>query len=369
MSRGHEKKQTVLFSMATVESLVERKLPADHPLRSIKAQTNAVLVALDAEFDEAYSGLGRPSIPPERILRAQLWQALFSIRSERQLEESLRYDLRCRWFVGLSLDEDAWDHSTFSKLRDSVQLETISELFFERHLKFLRAADLLSDDHLSVDGSLLAAWASHKSLVKMEDLDKDGKPPKPPEGGRNGWVDFKGEKRSNATHVSATDPEARLASKGVGAKLSHELHVVSENRHNFAIAMIVTPPTGTSEREAAEHLIRHEANEGRTPETVGADRKYSDGDKLVLDLLALNVTPHFAARDDRPNAGARAFHDDAGYPISIRFRMRIEEIFGYVKIVCGLAKVKVRGTFRVWGKSLIALAAYNLTHEARLRRA
>ena len=139
MSRGHEKKQIALFSMATAESLVERKLPTDHPLRKIKAKTDAVLVALDAQFDEVYSGLGRPSIPPERILRAQLWQALFAIRSERQLEECLRYDLRCRWFVGLSLDEDAWDHSTFSKLRDSVQLETISEMFFERHLEFLRA--------------------------------------------------------------------------------------------------------------------------------------------------------------------------------------------------------------------------------------
>src|ERR1700677_159796 len=222
MSRGREKKQTVLFSAATIKTLVEDKLPPDHPLRRIKARTDEVLRSLDAQFDAVYSSVGRASIPPEQILRAQLWRVLFSVRSERQLEENLRFHLLCRWFVGLSLEDDAWDHSTFSKLRDAAQLETIAQLFFARHLEFLREAGLLSDEHLSVDGTLLGAWASAKSLVKRSVVDNDGRPPPTPPGGRNGWVDFKGEGRSNATHVSATDPDALLASKGTGARLSYE---------------------------------------------------------------------------------------------------------------------------------------------------
>lgn len=363
--RGRDKKQTVMFSAATIETLVEKRLPSDHPLRKIRAKTDEVLRDLSPEFDKLYSKRGRPSIAPERLLRALLWMALFSVRSERQLEDVLRFDLRCRWFVGLGLDEEPWDHSTFSKARDSVLLEALAELFFNRHLEFLREAGLLSSEHLSVDGTLLAAWASHKSILKRSDLDKNGKPPPSP-GGRNGWVDFKGEKRSNETHVSATDPEARLASKGVGAKLSHELHIITENRNNFAVAMDVTPPTGTSERETALRLVEGEIAEGRKPETLGADRKYSDGDDLVNALAEKGVVPHFAVRDDRPNAAARAFHDEVGFPVSIRKRMRIEEVFGYAKTVAGLARVKVRGVFRVWGVALIALAAYNLTHEAHL---
>jgi transposase len=367
--RGREKKQTVMFSNATIESMVEKKLPADHPLRMIRAKTDEVLRDLSPDFEQLYAARGRPSIPPERMLRALLWMALFSVRSERQLEDVLRFDLRCRWFVGLTLDEEAWDHSTFSKARDSTLLEAVAEMFFNRHLDFLRNAGLLSSEHLSVDGTLLAAWASHKSIIKRSDLDKDGNPPPSPPGGRNSWVDFKGQKRSNDTHVSATDPEARLASKGVGAKLSHELNVLSENRNNFAVALEVTPPTGTSEREAAQRLIEGECASGRKPGTVGADRKYSDGDDLTHALATLGVVPHFAVRDDRPNAAALVFHDEIGFPVSIRKRMRIEEIFGYLKTVSGLAKVKLRGTFRVWGAALIGLAAYNLTREAHLARA
>ncbi|MDA4132490.1 MAG: IS5 family transposase [Thaumarchaeota archaeon] len=351
-----------------MKTLVEDRLAADHPLRRIRARTDEVLRSLDAEFDAVYSSVGRASIPPEQVLRAQLWRVLYSVRSDRQLEENLRFSLLCRWFVGLSLEDDAWDHSTFSKLRETAQLEALAQLFFEKHLVFLREAGLLSDEHLSVDGTLLGAWASAKSLVKRSDLDENGKPPPPPEGGRNSWVDFKGEKRSNETHVSATDPEARLASKGTGAKLSYELSVLSENRNNFAVAMTVLPPTGTSERDAAAILVQEEVNAGRRPETVGADRKYSDGDSLVLNLAALSVRSHFAVRDDRPNALARCFHDDTGYSVSIRCRMRIEEIFAYLKTICGLDKVKVRGLFRVWGESLLALSAYNLTHEAHLPR-
>jgi transposase len=364
--RGRRKKQVTLFSMATLETLVEKKLPGDHPLRKIRAKAEEVLRALSADLDALYSHRGRPSIPPEQIFLALLWMALFSIRSERLLEDCLRYDLRCRWFVGLPLEQDSWDHSTFSKARDALLLEKLARLFFERHLEFLREQQLLSSEHLSVDGSLLSAWASHKSLIERRDLDENGKPPPSPSGGRNGWVDFKGTKRSNDTHVSATDPEARLASKGTGAKLCHEIHVVAENRNNFAVAMTVTPPTGTSEREAAAALIAKECAAGRKPSTVGADRKYAEGDDLVVKLADLDVVPHFAVRDDRPNAFARIFHDDSGYSVSMMKRMRIEEIFAFTKTICGLAKVKVRGTTKVCGAALVALAAYNLTHEVRL---
>jgi len=355
-----------MFCMATLETLVEQRLAGDHPLRRIRAKAEEVLRSLSPELDALYSHRGRPSIPPEQIFLALLWMALFSIRSERLLEECLRYDLRCRWFVGLPLEQDSWDHSTFSRARDALLLDRIAALFFERHLDFLRARDLLSSEHLSVDGSLLAAWASHKSLVERADLDENGKPPSPPSGGRNAWVDFKGTKRSNETHVSTTDPEARLASKGMGARLCHEFHVVAENRNNFAVAMTVTPPTGTSEREAAATLIAKECAAGRKPSTVGADRKYAEGDDLVVKLADLDVVPHFAVRDDRPNAFAKIFHDDPGFSVCMLKRMRIEEIFAFTKNICGLAKVKVRGTMKVFGAALVALAAYNLTHEARL---
>lgn len=363
--RGRLKKQASFIAPFSIESLVETQLPQNHPLRRIKAEAESVLKSLSFEFDRLYADRGRPSVPPELMLMALLWQALFSIRSERQLIECLRFDLRCRWFVGLPLNQEVFDSSTFSKNREDLRLEIIGELFFKRHVAFLREEGLLSSDHLSVDGSLLAAWASPKSLVRRDELDKGGKPPVPPEGGRNGWVDFKGEKRSNETHVSASDPDSKLASKGAGAKLSHELNIVAENRNNFVVAYTVNPPTGTSERDAAQSLIEQECKAERAPETVGADRKYSEGEKLTEALFDLSVKPHFAVRDDRPNALARLFHDD-DFKISIRKRMRIEEIFGYIKSVCGLSKVKVRGTLRVYGVAGLALSAYNLTHQARL---
>lgn len=364
--RGKENSQESWFTVGTLREFVDKRLPADHPLRRIKQNADGVLKALSPDFSSLYTRRGRPSIPPERLVRACLWQALFSVRSERQLEDALRFDLRCRWFVGLPLEEDAWDHSTFSKARASFLLQTVAQLFFEKHLEFLRRENLLSDDHLSVDGTLLAAWASPKSLVRREDLDGDGKPPPAPPGGRNGWVDFKGEKRSNATHVSSSDPEARLASKGTGAKLSHELSILTENRNNFVVEFTVMPPTGTSEREAARAMVAAECGQGRSPESVGADRKYSDGDTLVEELVDLAVTPHFAVRDDRPNALARIFLSDTGYSISQRLRMRIEEVFGFLKTICGMAKLRVRGTLRVFGVAAVGLSAYNLTHQASL---
>lgn len=366
--RGRVRKQEPLFVAVNVERLVDERLAPDHPLRRIRKFANDVLATMSDEFDRAYSDRGRMSVPPECMLKALLWQALFSVRSERQLEDVLRFDLRARWFVGLPLDQDAWDHAAFSRARSSFMLQEFAVLFFERHVEMLRCEGFVSNDHLSVDGSLLQAWASHKSLVSKDDLDDDGKPPPPPPGGRNAWVDFKGAKRSNATHVSATDPEAKLASKGVGAKLSHELSVVMENRNGLPIDFTIAAPSGTSEREQAHCLMRSLSEKNLTPKTLGADRKYSDGDELVLQCSSLGITPHFAVRDDRPNALARICHDDLGYGISMRCRMRIEEIFAYVKTIAGLAQIKVRGHLRAWGVAALALAAFNLTRHASLVR-
>ena len=364
--RGKDKTQENLYAIGDFRTLVERKLPQDHPLRRVKAKTDAVLASLNAEFDKLYSDRGRQSIPPERMLRACLWQALYSVRSERQLEMSLRFDLLCRWFVGLPLHEDAWDHSTFSKARESFLLQALAQLFFEHHLTFLREEGLVSSEHLSVDGSLLAAWASHKSLVKKTDLDSDGKPPNAGPGGRNAWVDFKGEKRSNETHVSASDPDAKLASKGVGSKLCHEVSILTENRNALVVNFTVMSPSGTSEREAARAMIAEEVSKGFQPKTLGADKKYSEGDVLTEAMVSLGVEPHFAVRDDRPKAAARLFTGEPGYPISQRCRMRIEEVFGYIKTVAGMAKLKVCGTLRVFGAAAIALSAYNIRRHASL---
>ena len=367
--RGKEDKQRGMFVIGDLHSLVDARIPKDHPLRRIKVFADRVLASMSDELERLYARTGRASIPPELLLRALLWQALFSVRSERQLEEVLQFDLRARWFVGLPLGTDAWDHSTFSKARESFLLQEVAHRFFERHVEMLRDEGLVSDEHLSVDGTLLGAWASHKSLVSKEDLDADGKPPPAPAGGRNSWVDFKGTKRSNATHVSATDPDAKLASKGTGAKLSHELSVIAENRNNLVVDFLVESPTGTSERESAATLIALAAMRGRAPKTLGADRKYSEGDTLTLAVAAHGTDPHFAVRDDRPNALARVFEDDPGYAISLRARMRIEEIFAFAKTICGLAKLKVRGLGRVLGVCAIDLAAYNLRRHATLRPA
>lgn len=364
--RGKEPKQSVMLMAISMEQMVTQQLPEDHPLRRIKRFTDSVLAAMSADIDTLYAKSGRSSVAPELMLRALLWKALFTVRSERLLEQELRFNILCRWFVGLPLDQAPFDPSTLSKNRQLLRLEMLCELFFRKHLDFLRAEGLLSSEHLSVDGTLLEAWASPKSMVAKEDIGPDGQMPPPPPGGRNSWVDFKGSSRKNDTHVSATDPDCRLASKGNGTKLSHELNVLVENRNTFAISFLVKTPTGTSEREAAQVMVENECRQGRTPKTVGGDRKYAEGEDLVLGLDALGVRAHFAVRDDRPNALARANHDDPGYATSIRERMRIEEVMGFAKSVAGIAKLKVRGTLRAIGVCGIALAAYNLTLQAGL---
>lgn len=353
----------------SLETQMARTLSAGHPVRLIRDKAISVLKSISPDIDKLYSHTGRPSIPPEYLLKSLLWMAIFSIRSERQLIEQLEYNLLAKWFVGLPVECPAWDPTVFSKNRSNLfsgRLVVLAQSFFSAHLEFLRQTGLLSSDHLSVDGTLLEAWASHKSLVRKQDLDQNGRPPAAPQGGRNPWVDFKGEKRGNATHVSATDPDAKLASKGVGAKLSLELSVLTENRNSFVVGFSVESPSGTSEREAAELLVKKQVENGCRPETVGGDKNYSNGDALANTLIELGVTPHFPARANQPESIVHQFHGDDGYAISIMKRMKIEEVFGYVKSVCGLRKLKVRGILRVLGASAIALAAYNLTHEAQL---
>ncbi len=350
--RGKPNTQIVMLPSISVEALIEGTLPESHPVRRIKKKADEVLKSISSQIDKLYPKTGRYSIPPEYLLKALLWKALFSIRSERQLVLQVQFNLLCRWFVGLPIDTDAWDASTFSKNRGELfkgRLIEISQIFFQAHLDFLRKENLLSDEHLSVDGTLLDAWASQKTFIKKSDLDENGNPPPPPAGGRNEWVDFKGKKRSNDTHISATDPDAKLASKGGKARICHELNVLSENRNNFAVGFCVKSPTGTSEREAAHEMIEKECNDGRTPSTVGGDKNYSNGDELVEQMFKLNVDAHFPARENQPNSLARLFHEEDGYATSLRKRMKIEEVMGYVKTGCCMAKLKGRGQARVIG--------------------
>lgn len=358
--RGDEPKQMTITTFISVEQMVAARLPANHPVRQIKQAADEILKQMSPRIDELYAAGGRPSVAPELMLRALLWQALFSIRSETQLVRDIEFDMLARWFVGLPLDHRAWDHSTFSANRKHLRLPILMEIFFQAQLEFLRAHDLLSSEHLTVDGTLIKAWASQKSMVKKSDLDDDGKPPAPPSGGRNGFVDFKGDKRKNETHVSATDPDARLASKGNGTSIAHEVSILTENRHHFVVGVEVrSPASSKSERDAAAKLVGREVREGRAPSTVGGDKAYADGDDLVLLLDRLGVRAHFAARDDRPNALARVFHEDEGFPISMRERMRIEEPFAYVKTIAGLLQVKVRGQINVLTTAMFAFSAYN----------
>jgi transposase len=367
--RGIEDRQTTLLPALSLEAQIAKTLPKGHPVRLIREKAESVLKAMSPDIDKLYSHTGRPSIPPEYLLKSLLWMAMFSIRSERQLIEQLQYNLLAKWFVGLPVENQAWDPTVFTKNRSNLfsgRLVILAQLFFSAHLDFLRQSGLISSDHLSVDGTLLEAWASQKSLVRKEDLDENGKPPPAPGGGRNPWVDFKGDNRSNDTHISATDPDAKLASKGGAAKLSYELSILTENRNNFVVGFSVESPSGTSEREAAELLIKKQVETGYPPKTVGGDKNYSNGNALAEKLIGLGVTPHFPPRANQPDSIVRQFQEDEGYAISIMKRMKIEEVIGYVKTVGGLRKLKVRGILRVMGVSAIASAIYNLVHEAQL---
>lgn len=340
----------------------ETRVPMDHPLRRMRAMVDKALGNLSAHFDSLYSTFGRPSIAPEKLLRALLLQIFYSIRSERLLMEQMDYNLLFRWFVGLNVDDAVWDATVYSKNRDRLLMGEVAEEFFQQVLQQARTADLLSDEHFSVDGTLIEAWASQKSFqskgekVKQED-DDPGNP----------TVNFRGEERRNDTHESITDPDARLARKSGGheAKLSYCGNVLIENRHGLVVDAELLEATGTAEREAAVFMCGELAADKRV--TVGADKGY-DTRECVAELRARNATPHVAQNDKRRGGsaidGRTTRH--AGYAESQRKRKRVEEVFGWLKTVALLRKVRHRGVWRVSWVFTFAAAAYNLVRMRNL---
>lgn len=358
--RGGEERQAGFIVMTTLEDVV----PADHPLRAIRVMVDAALEEMSPELEALYASGGRPSVAPEYLLRAQLVQILYAIPSERRLCEQLRYNLLLRWFVGLPMDEPVWHPTTFTKNRDRLLTAAVAEAFFEAIRAQAAAHKLLSREHFSLDGTLIEAAAALKSLRPIED-DHDEAPPRP--GGRNPEVDWRGERRSNATHRSTTDPEARLARKGnsQAAKLCYAGHSLTENRHGLIVDCELTEANGACEREAGLRLVgRQRRRAGRKRMSVGADRGYDTKD-FVAGVRALRVTPH-VARKKRASAldGRTTRHD--GYAISQRRRKLVEEPFGWMKTIGGLAKLRHRGKAKAAAIFTFSCAAYNLVRMRRL---
>jgi transposase len=345
-----------LFSYVDIEA----RVPARHPLRAIRTIVNEGLASLDAEFDKLYADTGRDSIPPERLLRAALLQAFFSIRSERLLMEQLNYNLLYRWFVGLGVDDAVWDHSVFSKNRDRLLEADVAAKFLSAVLAHPKVKPLLSDEHFSVDGTLIEAWASMKSFRAKDGSDE------PPTPGRNGERNFHDEKRSNDTHASTTDPEAKLYKKGRGkeAKLCFMGHALTENRHGLVVQADTTEANGTAERQAALEMIDGHAPGTSNRLTLGADKAY-DTREFVADLRQKCVTPHVAQKARSSAIDGRTTRH-AGYGVSQRKRKLVEEAFGWAKTIAGCAKVKVRGLARVGFHFTLAMAAYNLIRLPKL---
>jgi transposase len=364
--RGEDARSGALFSYVDLES----RVPKAHPLRAIRGLANEALVSLAGAFSALYASTGRPSIPPEKLLRAMLLQAFYSIRSERQLMERLDFDLLFRWFVGLGIDDPVWDHSVFSKNRDRLLDGDVAAQFLSAVLAQPRVKRLLSNDHFSVDGTLIEAWASMKSFTPKgaSESSNDGTDDPPPGGGvRNREADFHGEKRSNDTHASTSDPDARLYRKGAGkeAKLCFIGHGLMENRNALFVDACLTKADGHAERVAALHMIEPRADRA-TRITLAADRGY-DAEDFVNELRSMRVTPHVAQNvSGRSSAidGRTTRHE--GYGLSQRIRKRIEEGFGWIKTVAGQEKTKFRGRDRVGFAFTFAAAAYNLVRLPKL---
>jgi len=354
--RGSDERSGSLFSYVDLEARVR----PDHPLRPIRMIVNAALERLSAEFAALYSGIGRPSIPPERLLRALLLQAFYGIRSERQIMERLEFDLLFRWFVGLGEDDAAWDQTTFSKNRDRLLAGDVAARFLAEVLADPKVKRLLSTEHFSVDGTLIEAWASMKSFRP-----RDGSDEPPAGGGRNAEVDFHGQKRSNDTHASTTDPDARLLRKSAGqeARLCFMGHALMENRNGLVVDACLTPADGLAERVAALAMIEPRADRpGRI--TLGADKGY-DAEDFVNELRSMNVAPHVAAKVKGSALDGRTTRH-AGYVASLRVRKRIEEAFGWAKSAAGFARTRHRGLPRVGWQFTLAMTAYNLVRLPKL---
>src|ERR671929_932625 len=354
--RGADDQTGALFSYLSPEAMV----PKDHPLRAIRPLVNAALARLSPDFARLYAPTGRASIAPEKLLRALLLQAFYSVRSERQLMEQLTYNMLFRWFVGLSMDAPVWDVTVFTKNRERLLEGDIARAFLHAIMVTPAVKQLLSSEHFSVDGTLIEAWASMKSFRPKQGGDE------PPGPGRNSERDFRGEQRSNETHASTTDPDARLYRKarGQAAKLCYMGHLLMENRNGLIIDAETTHATGTAEREAAEAMIGRVAGHNRI--TLGADKAF-DAAEHVATLREMNVTPHVAQNTtNRASAIDGRTTRHPGYALSQRIRKRIEEAFGWITVSGGLRKTRHRGFERVGWSFTFTAAAYNLIRLPKL---
>src|ERR1035437_3306867 len=358
--RGTDQQQSHVFSYISPEQRVR----SDHPLRPIRTMVDEILKQLSPQFNKMYAKVGRPSIPPEQLLRAQLLQMLYSVRSERLLMEEMNYNILFRWFVGLNLDDPVWDATVFTKNRDRLLEAEIAKEFLARVVAQAGAKGWTSDEHFTVDGTLLEAWASVKSFQP-----KDKKSSPPPDDPGNPTVNFRGEKRSNQTHESETDPEALLARKGAGkeAKLSYSGNLLVENRNGLIVLSMVWEATGTAERYAAMAMLQQVPGTRRV--TVGGDKGFDTAD-FVRECRNMSITPHVAqnlARRGSAINGRTTQH--AGYRVSQKKRKRIEECFGWLKTIALLRKVRHRGTLNVDWIFTFACAAYNLVRMRNLMAA
>ena len=355
--RGKAPKQSSMLCLLSPED----RVPQDHPLRKVKVLADAALTALSPTFDAMYSETGRPSVAPERLLKAMLLIAFYSVRSDRQFCEQLDYNLLFRWFLDMDMVEESFDATTFTKNRQRLLEHDVAGLFFRQIVQQARSAHLISHEHFSVDGTLIESWASMKSVRPKDedDDDNDG----------NGWSDFRGTKRTNDTHASKTDPDAKLMKKGIGreAKLCYEGHALMENRNALLVDMMVTEANGYAEREAAVSMLDRSLPRQRRI-TLGADRGY-DARSFVGQLRSRGVTPHVAqVTARRPALDARTTRH-SGYAVSIRARMQIEKVFGWMKTVGGLRRARLRGMPMVQLTAYLTGAAYNLLRMGRLLQA
>jgi transposase len=358
--RGSDQQQSHVFSYISPEQRVRK----DHPLRPIRTMVDDILKQLSPQFNKMYAKVGRPSIPPEQLLRAQLLQMLYSVRSERLLMEEMDYNILFRWFVGLNLDDAVWDATVFTKNRDRLLEAEVAKEFLARVVGQARAKGWTSDEHFTVDGTLLEAWASVKSFQAKDK--KNGPGPDDP---GNPTVNFRGEKRSNQTHESKTDPEALLARKGAGkeAKLSYSGNLLVENRNGLIVSSTVWEATGTAERYAAMAMLQQVPGTGRV--TVGGDKGFDTAD-FVRECRNMCITPHVAQNLARRGSAIDGrTTQQAGYRISQKKRKRIEECFGWLKTIALLRKVRHRGTLKVDWMFTFACAAYNLVRMRNLMAA
>jgi transposase len=362
--RGTDEKQGSMFSVVSPE----RRIPADHPLRRIKAMADEILSGLSETFDAMYSKVGRPSIPPERLLKSQILIALYTVRSDRQFCEQLDYNLLFRWFLDMSADEPTFDASSFSRNRDRLLDHDVASKFFAAVVGQARASHLMSNDHFTVDGTLIEAMASLKSFRRKDEKFEDKDPPDDPS---NPTVSFRGEKRSNETHQSTTDPEAKLARKGKGkeSKMSYSAHALMENRNGLIVDFRVEDANGYAERRTAIAMLYDNVVKDRRI-TVGADAGYDTAD-FVRDCRAINVTPHISQTGDarRQSAVDDRTTRHAGYLVSQRKRKLVEEIFGWMKTFGGFRRSRFKGRRRTALAGMLVAATYNMLRICRLQRA